>query len=205
MIPLDKNQITAVILAGGQGRRLGGQDKGLVEFNKHTLVEYVIKAIRPQVKTILIIANRHQANYADYGYPVLADQLKGYQGPLAGFASGMHVATTSYIVTVPCDGPFLASDLVTRLATALVRDNAELAVAHDGKRLQPVYALLAARLLPDLKDYLATGNRKIDLWYARYNIALADFSDSAQSFRNINTPEDQRNFHKNLQKKGPAT
>lgn len=190
------NQISAVILAGGMGRRMGGQDKGQLILNGRPLIEYVLEAIQPQVKTILINANRHQAEYARYGYPVVPDLLQGYQGPLAGFASGMRVATTPYIVTMPCDGPFSAPDLVVRLATALQNLHADIAVAHDGKRLQPVYALLPTRLLSSLEDFLAAGERKIDRWYAQHNMALADFSDAVNTFRNINTPQDQQRIQK---------
>lgn len=198
MMKIEKNQITAVILAGGMGRRMGGQDKGQVDLQGHPLIEYVLNAIRPQVKTILINANRHQDDYARYGYPVLSDILEGYQGPLAGFVAGMQAATTPYIVTVPCDGPLLANDLVNRLAKAVSGKNAEIAVAHDGDRLQPVYALLPTDLMSSLETFLASGKRKIDQWYAYHVMALADFSDSPESFRNINTPQD----HRCLQKEG---
>ena len=194
MTDLDSQQITAVILAGGMGRRMGGQDKGQLILNGRRLIEYVLEAIEPQVKTILINANRHQAEYARYGYSVIPDVLQGYQGPLAGFASGMRAATTPYIVTLPCDGPFSAPDLVARMATALQNMHADIAVAHDGERLQPVYALLPTKFQSSLEDFLATGERKIDRWYAQHNMAIADFSDAVKSFRNINTPQDQQHI-----------
>jgi molybdenum cofactor guanylyltransferase len=194
MSKIEKNQLTAVILAGGMGRRMGGRDKGQVELQGHPLIEYVINAIRPQVNSILINANRHQDDYARYGCPVISDMLEGYQGPLAGFAAGMQAAVTPYIVTVPCDGPLLADDLVQRLCAALCRENADIAVAHDGRRMQPVYALISTALLPSLQVFLAAGNRKIDQWYACHTVALADFSDSPDTFRNINTPEDHNNI-----------
>jgi len=185
------NAVTAVILAGGMGRRMGGVDKGQVRLNDKPLIEWVIEAIRPQVQTILINANRNPDAYAQYGYPVLRDQLADYQGPLAGFAAGMQAATTDYIVTVPCDGPLLAADLVQRLADALAVQQAEIAVAHDGKRIQPVYALLPVSLLPSLMAFLDSGERKIDRWYVQHQLALADFSDEASTFMNINTPADR--------------
>lgn len=191
MTPISANNITAVILAGGMGKRMGGQDKGQVKLNGKPLIEYVIEAIRPQVENILINANRNHEAYARYGYPVLSDQLQDYQGPLAGFAAGMRAASTSHIVTVPCDGPLLAPDLVARLLHALLRDNADLAVAHDGERLQPVYALIPVRLLPSLDNFMAGGQRKIDRWYVEHVMALADFADAPQTFLNINTPEDR--------------
>jgi len=183
--------VTAVILAGGMGRRMGGVDKGQVMLNDRPLIEWVIEAIRPQVNQILINANRNHDAYARYGFPVLRDQLADFQGPLAGFAAGMQAATTDYIVTVPCDGPLLAPDLVQRLQQALQKQDAEIAVAHDGNRLQPVYALLPVALLPSLQAFLDSGERKIDRWYAQQRMALADFSDSPSTFLNINTPADR--------------
>ena len=188
---ITREQVTAVILAGGMGKRMGGQDKGQIQLQGHPLIEFVLDAIRSQVKTVLINANRHQQEYARYGYPVIGDHLEGYQGPLAGFAAGLSASSTPYIVTVPCDGPLLAPDLVTRLIRAINREAADIAVAHDGERLQPVYALLPKRLLPSLEDFLASGDRKIDRWYTQHHMALADFSDTPDVFTNINTPEDR--------------
>ena len=200
MKPVSQQQVSAVILAGGMGRRMGGQDKGQLELNGRPLIEYVLETIQPQVKTILINANRHQAEYARYGYPVVPDLLQGYQGPLAGFAAGMRAATTPYVVTLPCDGPFSPPDLVARLAAALEKGHADIAVAHDGERLQPVYALLPTSLSASLESFLAAGERKIDLWYTQHKMVRVDFSDVAKTFRNINTPQDQHR----LQQEGPS-
>ena len=196
MKSITPDQVTAVILAGGMGRRMGGKDKGQVNLNGQPLIEFVLTAIQPQVKTIIINANRNQENYARYGYPVLSDQLQDYQGPLAGFAAGLQAANTHYIVTVPCDGPMLSPDLVTRLLRALNQDEAELAVAHDGQRLQPVYALIPVTLLGSLDVFLNSGQRKIDRWYAQHHMALADFSNTPDTFFNINTPEDRHHLEK---------
>ena len=200
MKPVSQQQVSAVILAGGMGRRMGGQDKGQLELNGRPLIEFVLETIQPQVKTILINANRHQTEYARYGYPVVPDLLQGYQGPLAGFAAGMRAATTPYVVTLPCDGPFSPPDLVARLAAALEKGHADIAVAHDGERLQPVYALLPTSLSPSLESFLAAGERKIDLWYTQHKMVRVDFSDVAKTFRNINTPQDQHR----LQQEGPS-
>lgn len=182
--------ITGVILAGGQGRRLGGRDKGLVPFRQRTLVDWVIGSLKPQVATLLINANRNHLTYAAFGYPVIADDLAGYQGPLAGFASAMAAACTPWILTVPCDGPFVAPDLGMRLCAAIAREGAELAVASDGTRLQPVHALLPVTLAPSLRDFLDSGERKVGRWYARHRVALVDFSDRPGCFVNINSPAD---------------
>ena len=186
---LNKHNVTAVILAGGKGRRMDGKDKGLVELANRPLIEYVIDAIKPQVETIILNANRNQEQYSRYGYPVVSDALVDYQGPLAGFICALKSSTTSHIVTLPCDGPFLPDDLVERLIFSLINNNAEIAVAHDGDRMQPVYSLIPVTLSNSLNAFLDSGERKIDLWYKQHRIALADFSDCPETFRNINTAE----------------
>ena len=179
--------ITAVILAGGKGRRMAGRDKGMVELDGKPLVSHIIKAMAPQVEKILINANRNLQRYQDLGYPVVRDSLTGYQGPLAGFLSAMEAVDTADIMFVPCDGPLLPGDLVERFVSVRKRSAADIAVAHDGERLQPVYALIPARLKPELASFLASGERKIDRWYAQQRMALVDFSDMPDIFRNINT------------------
>ena len=183
------HDVTAVILAGGKGSRMDGRDKGLVEFANRPLIEYVIDAIKPQVGNIIINANRNLERYSVYGYPVVTDTLSEFQGPLAGYLSAMKASTTHYIATVPCDGPFLPGDLVGRLIAALTASDAEIAVAHDGSRMQPVYALIPTALANSLGAFLGSGERKIDIWYAQHRVALADFSDCPETFVNINTAE----------------
>ena len=193
---LTKHDVTAVILAGGKGRRMDGEDKGLIEIDGRPLVEYVIKAIEPQVETIILNANRNQQQYSRYGYPVIADELADYQGPLAGILIALQNATTGHVVTVPCDGPFIAGDLVERLITALARNDADIAVAHDGERMQSVYALIPTGLSTRLMEFLDTGERKVELWCKQLKVALADFSDCPDTFRNINTAEQRDQLQK---------
>lgn len=188
---IDISNISAVILAGGRGKRMGGEDKGLVELNGEPLIRHVISAIAPQVAHLVINANRNQERYAAFGYPVISDSITGYQGPLAGFLAAMQAVSSDLLVSVPCDGPLLSTDLVERLVTTRNREGADIAVAHDGQRLQPVYALLSVRLLGSLQAYLDAGDRKIDRWYAQHRVAYADFSDVPQTFININTPQER--------------
>lgn len=184
--------ITAVILAGGQGRRMGGQDKGLLEFNRRPLVRILIEKLEAQGLNILINANRNLARYREFGYPVASDRLGQYQGPLAGFASAMAAVETEFILTLPCDGPLLAEDYAGRFIDSHTRRASSIHVAHDGERLQPVHALIRTGLRTSLDQFLADGGRKIDRWYARQNYATVDFSACADMFRNINTPQDRQ-------------
>lgn len=187
-----KSDITAVILAGGRGRRMGGLDKGLMNFAGKPMIEHTLTAITPQCQAVIINANRNIERYAQYKHPVLSDESCDFQGPLAGFAIAMENANTSLLVTIPCDAPVIPDDLVERLLTAMHKTDADIAVAHDGDRLQPVYALIKTELQTNLKDFLDSGDRKIDLWYAQNNMTTVDFSDIRQVFKNINTPEQQQ-------------
>lgn len=183
--------VSGIILAGGRATRMGGIDKGLVEVAGRPMIEHIIERLRPQTQALIVNANRSHERYAAYGLPVVADDFGDYAGPLAGMAAGLAKAATAYAVTVPCDSPLLPPDLVARLWSALQREDAELAVAWAEERMQPVFALLPRDLLPSLREFLASGDRKIDRWYGRHRVALADFSDSPDTFLNINTPDEQ--------------
>jgi len=175
-----------------------GEDKGLVKLGKQSLIEYVLQILTPQVGSILINANRNQQSYASYGHPVIPDELPGFQGPLVGFLAGLKQAKTDYLVTAPCDGPLLPNDLVERLCSALESRNAKIAVAHDGQRMQRAYALLSTDLRDDLESFLRDGERKVGLWLSRLDIATADFSDTPDAFRNLNTQDDCRILQREL-------
>lgn len=190
---INKNNITAVILAGGKGRRLEGQDKGLVSYRNKPLIEHVIERIHPQVNSIIINANRNKEIYNNYAFSVISDEMNDYQGPLAGFATAMKFAQTDYIVTLPCDGPSPPLDLVARIISALGDCSDCIAVAHDGERMQPVHALIPVSLIDSLEAFLANGDRKIDLWYAQHEVVLVDFSDVQDAFFNINKKEQLKN------------
>ena len=187
---MSPRSITALILAGGKGRRMGGNDKGLLPFGDGLLVGHVIEAIRPQVGAVMISANRNHDAYGEFGLPVLSDPLEDFQGPLAGFLAGLQAMQTDYLLTLPCDGPVIVPDLARRLADGAERAQAAIAVAHDGRRLQPVYALLHRSTLDSLRQALDQGERKIDRWYPRQRWVTVDFSDVPEQFSNINTPDD---------------
>lgn len=196
--PLKREDITAVILAGGKARRMGGEDKGLIELHGRPLLDYIIAGLRPQVGTILVNANRNLVRYREFGYPVVEDMLGDYFGPLVGMATGMQAATTPLLMTAPCDSPFVPANLAEMLYRALAESDAEISVAHDGSRLQPVNALLRCELLPDLLAYLNDGGRKIDTWYEQHRMVPADFSATPEVFLNLNTPDDRQRIEKTL-------
>lgn len=184
------SDVTGLVLAGGMGRRMGGVDKGLVPLDGQPMIAHVLARLAPQVAALIINANQNLDRYAGFGYPVAADEVGGFAGPLAGLHAGMTRATTAYVATSPCDSPFLPHDLVARLGDGLQRERAQLAVAYTFDQPHPVFALVDRGVLPHLSAFLRGGGRKIDAWYATLAVAAVAFDDCEAAFRNINTQDE---------------
>ena len=203
--PTVGDSATGVILAGGRATRMGGVDKGLVSIGGRPMIAWVIDALRRQVRDILINANRNLNEYATFGAAVIADASNDFPGPLAGMLAGMRAARTPFIVVVPCDSPLVHGALAERLLAPLIEGRSRIAVAHDGTRLQPVFAALACDLAVSLAEYMASDGRKIDRWYEQHDYVPVDFSDATESFLNINTPEDQQALETEMARRKEAT
>ena len=188
--------VTGLVLAGGQGSRMGGVDKGLAPFRGRLLVEHVIERLSPQVDEILVNANRNPGDYARFGHRVIADEIPGFAGPLAGFERGLAHASGDLVATVPCDSPFLPADLVARLRAELERAGADLAVAKTGDQPHPVFCLMRRGVHASLAQFLASGQRKIDKWYAALAVVEVAFDDEPDAFANINTRDELAGLEK---------
>ena len=195
--PMRIEAITAVILAGGRGSRMGGVDKGLQNFNGVPLALHTLMRLSPQVGDVMINANRNLAAYESFGVPVWPDStsMGDYAGPLAGFMTGLERCETPYLLTVPCDTPLFPHDLVARLADALEAQSADFAVAsapedNGQSRPQPVFCLMGTHLLESLHRFTQSGGRKIDAWTAQHTVVYVPFDlpgDDAHAFFNANT------------------
>lgn len=190
-------QITGLVLAGGRGSRMGGVDKGLQNFNGKPLALHTLQRLQAQVGGVMINANRNLAAYESFGVPVWPDELSDYPGPLAGFLTGLAHCATPYLLTVPCDTPLFPPDLVARLAQALEREQAEIAMAAGrddappaAVRTQPVFCLLRVTLRESLAAFVHGGGRKIDAWTATRKTVVVPFDaphDDVRAFFNANT------------------
>jgi molybdopterin-guanine dinucleotide biosynthesis protein A len=180
--------VSGIVLAGGQGRRMGGVDKGLQALRGKPMVAWVLERLAPQVGEVVINANKNPEAYAAFGHRVVPDAIGGFAGPLAGLHAGLAAVTHDLAVTVPCDSPFLPADLVARLRAALGAH--DLAVAKTGDQAHPVFSLVRRAVHRHLGEFLAGGGRKIDAWYASLKVIEVPFDDEAEAFRNINTREE---------------
>ncbi len=177
---------------------MGGQDKGLVSLQGQPMIGHVIAALAPQTGNLIINANRHLEAYRAFGYPVISDELEGFQGPLAGILAALDHIDSHYLLCVPCDVPGLPMDLGKRLALALQEQQGELAVVHDGEKLQPAFALIPVELREDLRAYVEAGERKLRSWCKSHRLALADYADKPACFDNINDETDLQQFQPQL-------
>lgn len=182
--------VTAVILAGGQGSRMGGVDKGLVDYQGRPLIEWALNALRPQADSVLISANRNLETYAAYGHRVVADTLPDYPGPLAGVLAALESVETDWLVVVPCDTPHLPADLVARLQQAAATADVPLAVAADNARTHHTCFIVRADQWAALAAYLANGGRAVRHWQAGLPSVSVQFD--AAGFANLNQPGDLR-------------
>jgi len=183
-----KEDITAVVLAGGQGRRVDKQDKGLLTYAGQQMVKHALVSLAKQTQDIVIVANRNLEAYESYGYPVVQDREKGFLGPLAGIDAAFSVTGTSYLLCVPCDSPFIPDDLMQRFIHAATGNN-PIIVAGDGKRLHPVISLLHRSVWPDIEKRLTARELKLMNWIDAVGYDVADFSDTPEQLRNLNTFE----------------
>lgn len=189
-------EIVAVLLAGGLSRRMGGQDKMLHGLGGESILARVIARVEPQVGILLLNANGDPERFADFDLPVAEDVVGDHAGPLAGLLTGMEWTRVNapqcpWVLTVPTDAPFLPRDLVERLMRALEDEGAEMACASSGVRHHPVCGLWPVRLAGELRRAMEEGVRKVDIWTARYKLAVADWpTEPVDPFFNANRPED---------------
>ncbi|MFU2047290.1 molybdenum cofactor guanylyltransferase MobA [Avibacterium gallinarum] len=194
-------KISAVILAGGRARRMGGVDKGLQLFHGQPLVWYCYQRLKDQMAQVAVNANRNQERYAQLGLPVFADELADFQGPLSGILTGLKRAESDFVLFVPCDSPFLPLNLLEKLQQPILQSLQDrqsagenspvlLTYATDGEREHPTFCLVSTLLAEKLAAYLHSGERRM-LQFMRENGAVAvDFHDQKEAFQNFNTLAD---------------
>ncbi len=182
-------RITAVILAGGRSRRMGGVDKAWLPWRGSSLIETLVEALRTQVDDVLVVANRHAERYAAIGLRCVADRRAEHPGPMAGLEAGLYASDARWVLTVPVDVPHLPADLLSRLLASAETTGCVRARDVDG--VQPLIAVYRRKLaLPSLVQALDAGERAMHRWQTSVNIAEVDFSP--HHFGNLNTPEDLR-------------
>ena len=181
-------EITAIVLCGGGGRRMGGLDKPLIELDSQPIIERVLDALARECASVVISANRNLETYARYG-KVVTDQRPD-RGPLEGIACCLSEVTTPWAFVCPGDGPFIHAEIPRLLHQSLQEGSAQLALAHDGQRLQHLHVMLSPSLKQSINDYLDTGHRSVHGWLQSQDFNEVLMADHANAFRDLDQPED---------------
>ncbi|CDM87725.1 molybdenum cofactor guanylyltransferase MobA [Xenorhabdus bovienii] len=184
-------KMSGAILAGGLSTRMGGDDKGLLQFEGIPLYQHIATRLQPQVQELLINANRNQALYQQSGYPIIPDIITDFSGPLAGMLAVLKKAINEWVIFVPCDVPDFPDDLVEKLWR--YRQHSWAVYVHDCQRAHPTLALMHRSLIPRLESYLALGERKL-MFFMQMIKAKAVYFPYPGSFTNLNTPEEYQHW-----------
>ncbi len=187
-----QDQITYLILAGGRGQRMSGQDKGLMLWQDRPMIEHVLNQLQAPRERLIISANRNLDSYRKYSDIVVEDSLEDFQGPLAGILSAMQVCNTEYLLCVPCDTPAPPQNMLQLLSECMQVENRKDAICHDGERLQPLFCMLSCQHQLLLNDFLQQGRRKVHDFMQLIEPAICDFSQQKNAFYNFNRAEDMQ-------------
>jgi len=189
-IPTKKSTIAGVVLAGGRAMRMDNQDKGLILFKNRPLIAYALEALSFVSQQTFINANRNLIDYEAFGHLVITDQTDSYDGPLAGILTTLIHADAELLLVMPCDTPYFKAEHLQRLLTIRAEHDADIAIAFDGEQLHPLFLALKTSLTENLRDYLASGQRKVGDWLKPLNSVYVDFSHEPSIFININSSDE---------------
>lgn len=185
------DQLTCLILAGGCGSRMNDEDKGLMDWRGQPIIQHLLDRFSSSFSNVIINANRHHNIYRGYGYPIVADRISGFVGPLAGIHAGLSITQTPYVFVTPCDMPFMQAKVASQLYYKLLNTQAELAVAELDGRIEPLIMILKTTLIDSLADYLQSNQRRASQWVLQQNHIKVAINDMENCFININTIHDK--------------
>jgi molybdopterin-guanine dinucleotide biosynthesis protein A len=192
----------AAVIAGGQSSRMGGGNKGIKPLQEKMMIAHVIERIAPQCASVVINVNNPPEEYRALGYPLLEDSIPGYLGPLAGVLAVLEAFEHELILVLPCDTPLIPTDLVERMHTQLLKTDSDICTIEADGSLHPIFMLLKRQLAPSIRAFLESGERRVGFWLKQQRYCVADFSDNATAFSNINTPEEFAQIRSELENNG---
>ncbi|MHB2051182.1 molybdenum cofactor guanylyltransferase MobA [Pseudomonas sp. VEM90] len=177
-----------LILAGGRGQRMGGRDKGLVDWQGEPLIAHVHRVVQPLSDDLVISCNRNQAAYRAYADRLVGDAEADFPGPLAGVIAGLKVARHGWVVLLACDAPLVDRELIEDLLRLAVTGNSA-AMVRQGGFWQPMFSVLPKRVLPVLEQAWAAGERSLQKALLREAVQGLECAEGDRRLSNFNSPE----------------
>lgn len=197
----DMNPISApfsvLLLAGGQGARMGGQDKGLVRLHGKPFIAHLAEIVRPLTDDLLISCNRNQPMYAPYCDRTLCDDTQDFPGPLAGILKGLQTARHQWLMVFPCDAPCIDQALIQHIATFISDTNPRPAMIRQGPQWQPMFSLIPTALLPAFEAAWQSGERSLMTILKQHDVIAIDCDENDPRLQNVNTPQQLHILHHN--------
>lgn len=185
---------SVLLLAGGRGQRMGGADKGLLDWQGRPLIAWLHELVRPLSDDLIISCNRNAERYAPYADSLIEDDDKDFPGPLAGIRAGLKVARHPWLLVLPCDAPRLDQELLLAL---LSQASEQPVVVRQGGYLEPLFSLIPTHLVAQLEDAWQAGERSPQRWLRSLAIATVDCPADDSRLANLNTPELLESAHRN--------
>jgi len=183
-------EFSAVVLAGGQGSRMNGLDKGIVQYRGRKMIEWSLDVVRPLVSQLLVSCNRNLTDYMPLVDSVVCDRIAGSLGPLAGIHAAMESAASATLLVLPCDTPLITRPVIERLMQAATENPDAIIVLAEGKFLHPLHAVIPLALKQSLEDYLIDGGRAVRKWYEQHVVVELQITEQeSAALKNINTAE----------------
>lgn len=179
---------SVLILAGGRGQRMGGRDKGLLEWRGEPLVAHIQRTVRPLSDDLVISCNRNQQAYKAYADQLVGDAEADFPGPLAGVIAGLQVARHEWVVLLACDAPLVDKVLIDSLRQLAVTGDS-VAMVRQGGFWQPMFSVLPRRVLPVLEQAWLAGERSLQKALLREAVQGLECADDDPRLSNLNSPD----------------
>ncbi|MDY7562080.1 molybdenum cofactor guanylyltransferase MobA [Pseudomonas sp. 10B1] len=182
------NPCSILLLAGGRGQRMGGQDKGLMLWNGQPLITYVHEVVRPLTTHVIISCNRNQSSYAAFADQLVGDEQQDFPGPLAGVLAGLGVARHPWMLVLACDAPRIDRALIEQLLQGASSMSSPLMVRQAGQ-WQPMFSLIPTALLPVLRECWEAGERSLLRALLSQDLRAMECAPDDPRLTNFNTPD----------------
>ncbi|MFJ4351291.1 molybdenum cofactor guanylyltransferase MobA [Pseudomonas sp. NPDC089428] len=179
---------SVLILAGGRGQRMGGRDKGLLEWRGEPLVAHIQRTVRPLSDDLVISCNRNQQTYKAYADQLVGDAEADFPGPLAGVIAGLQVARHEWVVLLACDAPLVDKVLIDSLRQLAVTGDS-VAMVRQGGFWQPMFSVLPRRVLPVLEQAWLAGERSLQKALLREAVQGLECAEDDPRLSNFNSPD----------------
>ncbi|RMR05351.1 Molybdenum cofactor guanylyltransferase [Pseudomonas savastanoi pv. glycinea] len=178
-----------LLLAGGQGQRMGGRDKGLILWNGEPLIQHLHRLTRPLTDDLLISCNRNLEQYAAYADRLVQDGNDEFHGPFAGIRAALPLARHTHLLILPCDVPLIDHSLLQELRETALRHPRQPVMVRSGEHWQPLLCVIPTCHLQAFEAAWQSGERSPRKVMERLDAVAVQCETDDPRLANLNTPD----------------